>query len=507
MSTAPVLEVVGVTKSFPGVKALDEVSFEVRRHEVVGLVGENGAGKSTLLKILSGVYQPDSGELKSFGEVIRLRSPRDAMRAGIGIVHQEQSLIPAISVGENILLGLEGDGIKYGVYRWGKINADAQTELDQIGSRISPRTLTSTLTFAQRQMVEIAKALAVQRLGASDPVIILDEPTSVLEGEDLETLFEQIELLKQTGSVIFVSHRLDEVIRVSDRLYVLKDGQLVAERESAGVTEQDLHELMVGRASQEEYYFEAQQVPIGDVEPLLKVKDLVIKGSVRGASLEVRPGEILGIAGVVGSGREELCRALAGAVPISSGVVEVDGNAFRPRNPADAVARGVGYVPAERKIEGIVNSASVAENLMLADPSGAAVGPVLRRRVAMEIVDHWLERLRVKTPTRETNISTLSGGNQQKVVLGRWMLSERLKLLLLDHPTRGLDVGAKADVYLAIREASEAGMGIILLADSLEELIGLSHRIVVFRDGDLIQEFSAEPGKKPTPLDLIGAMV
>lgn len=507
MSDLSVLELVNVSKAFPGVQALDDVSFTVRKHEVVGLVGENGAGKSTLLKILSGVYQPDSGEIRVNGELRQLRSPRDAVRLGIGIVHQEQSLIPAISVAENILLGLENEGVRRGIYRWRQIYQDAQQELDAIKSTLDVRAISGSLTFAQRQMVEIAKAIAVQRVSSAEPVIILDEPTSVLEGEDLETLFEQIELLRTKGSVVFVSHRLDEVLRVSDRLYVMKDGLVVAERPTAEVSEDDLHELMVGRPSVGEYYLEDRQRPVPQVDPVLSISDLTIEHHIYGASLDLRPGEVLGIAGVVGSGREELCRAIAGAVQISSGSLEVGGQTLNPRSPADSIARGIGYIPAERKTEGIINSASVSENMLLADPSDASTGPFLKKKSATEIVDRWLKRLRVKTPSPRTNITSLSGGNQQKVVLGRWLLSSRLRVLLLDHPTRGLDIGAKEDVYLAVREACEAGLGIILLADSLEELIGLSHRIVVFRDGRITEEFDSTPGNKPTPVDLIGVMV
>lgn len=502
-----VVEVKNITKRFPGVVALDNVSLEIRPHEVVGLIGENGAGKSTLLKILSGSYRPDSGELLVRGTSTNLRGPADAVRAGIGMVYQEQSLIGSVTVAENIFLGFEGRSVRGGVYRWADLRARALEQLRKIDSDIDPRAQTESLTFAERQMVEIAKALAVEELSDAPPVIILDEPTSVLEQRDLERLFVQVERLRKFGSVVFVSHRLDEVLRVSDRVYVMKDGQVVAERVAAEVDKRDLHRLMVGRDSATEFYRERDQLPVDDQPTLFEATKLSKKGKFKDVSLRLRKGEVLGLAGVVGSGREDICHVFVGAETYDSGVMKLDSAAFSPNSPANSVARGFGYVPAERKVEGVIAGMSVAENMMLADPAPVSRFGFLDRKRMRSLVDSWIDQMRVRTPTQDTDIDSLSGGNQQKVVLARWLQSPRLKVLVLDHPTRGLDVGAKEDVYQFIRTACAAGVGVVLLADSLEETIGLSHQILVFRDGEVSAHFECPPGNKPAQVDLVKAMV
>ena len=514
-AAAPVLELRGVTKRFPGVVALDDVSIEVRRHEVIGLIGENGAGKSTLLKILSGVYQQDEGELLVRGEPARFRGPRDAARAGIGIVHQEQSLVGSVSVAENLLLGAEGRSVRAGIYRWSDLNARAREQLAKIGSAISPTARVNTLTFAQRQMIEVVKAISVEdlpdRTADAEPVIVFDEPTSVLAGDDLETLFAQIERLRTRASIIFVSHRLDEVLRISDRVYVLKDGRCVAEREPGAVDTQELYRLMVGRASTGQYYREEEQGTFDDTtagaDEVLGADGLTLRGRFADVSLSVRRGEVLGIAGVLGSGREDLCRAIFGAEPLDGGELRVGGQRVRFRTPADAVRAGVGYIPAERRFEGVAMGMSVAENILLADSSSVSVGPFAVPRKRAALVKEWIERLRVRTPDASTDVATLSGGNQQKVVLAKWLSSPRLRVLVLDHPTRGLDVGAKEDVYRFVREMCGQGLAIVLLSDTLEETIALSHRVLVMRDGRVAAHFDAAPGAKPTQVDLVEQMV
>lgn len=504
----PVLELQGITKRFTGVLALDDVSLEIRPREVVGLIGENGAGKSTLLKILSGVYRPDGGTLLVRGEERSFRTPRGAARAGVGIVHQEQSLIGAVSVAENILLGFEGSSVRAGVYNWRDLNRRAQVQLDKIHSLIRPTDQTGDLSFAMRQMVEVAKALAVEERIADgqEPVIVLDEPTSVLEGDDLETLFAQIERLREFASVVFVSHRLDEVLRVSDRVYVLKDGQCVAERDPETVDVDELYRLMVGRDTAGQYYREDAQVAVDEAPVLLQASGLTAAGY-RDVDLTVRAGEVVGLAGVVGSGREDLCRTLFGAEPYRSGDVVLDGKPLPLGSPAAAVAAGMGYIPSERRIEGAAMGLSVADNILLADPGPATRGPVLVPSKVTAVAKEWIERLKIKTPGPRTDIAKLSGGNQQKVVLAKWLLSPRLRVLILDHPTRGLDIGAKEDVYTFIREACGRGLGIILLADTLEETIALSHQVLVMRDGEISARFDAGPGDKPTQLELVEAMV
>jgi ribose transport system ATP-binding protein len=505
--SAPALELRGVTKRFTGVVALDDVSITVRPREVVGLIGENGAGKSTLLKILSGVHQPDEGELLVRGEVRRFAGPRDAARAGVGIVHQEQSLVASVSVAENLLLGAEGPAVRGGVYRWSRLNAMAREQLAKIGSAIPPTAKVDSLTFAQRQMVEIAKALSVEDQVQTEPIVVFDEPTSVLDGDDTEVLFAQIERLRERASVVFVSHRLDEVLRVSDRVYVLKDGRCVAERTPGEVDVQELYRLMVGRESTGGYYREDEQRPVDGAEELLGVTGLTRRGCFEDVSFGVRRGEVLGIAGVIGSGREDLCRTLFGAEPFDRGEVRLAGRAVRFRSPADAVRAGIGYIPAERRFEGVAMGLPVSDNILLADSSPASAGPFISPGRQRRIVGEWIERLRIRTPGPGTDVATLSGGNQQKVALAKWLVSPRLRVLVLDHPTRGLDVGAKEDVYRLVREMCERGLAIVLLADTLEETIALSHRVVVMRDGRVAARFDALPGAKPTQVDLVEQMV
>ncbi|MBK0418617.1 sugar ABC transporter ATP-binding protein [Leucobacter sp. CSA1] len=501
------LEVRNLTKRFRGVVALDGVSFEVRSHEVVGLIGENGAGKSTLLKVLSGIYQPDEGEIYRNGERVAFRSSQESARAGIGMVHQEQSLITNVTVGENILLGAEGDAVRFGFYNWPRLNANAQRQLDKIASRIPPTAIVESLSFAERQMVELAKALYVEEGAKAEPVIVLDEPTSVLEGAELETLFDQIDRLRKIASVIFVSHRLDEVLRVSDRVYVLKDGRSVGEMRAEEADVETLHRLMVGRESSAQFYREDEQLPVEGKEVVLSVDGLSRRGAFDDVSFEVREGEVLGIAGVLGSGREELSRVLFGAEPFTAGSVRLHGKPVRFGSPVDAVTAGLGYIPAERRIEGIADGMSVEENIFLVDPDTVSWGPFRRVAAARDSAREWIERLRVRTPDERANIGNLSGGNQQKVVLAKWLNSPKLRLLILDHPTRGLDVGAKEDVYAFVREQCARGMAVVLLADSLEETIALSHTILVMRDGRVEDRFDARPGSKPLPVDLVEKMV
>lgn len=505
--TGPVIELRNVTKRFPGVVALDSVDVKIQPHEVVGLIGENGAGKSTLLKILSGVYQPDSGEIVVRGKVRRLLSPRHAADVGIGMVHQEQSLIGTVSVAENILLGAEGRSVRAGVYNWKDLNRRAQQNLTKIGSLIKPTDKTEDLTLAQRQMVELAKALAVEERSSSEPVIILDEPTSVLDGDDLETLFAEVERLREIASVVFVSHRLDEVLRVSDRVYVMKDGRVVAERDPKSVDTTELYRLMVGRETASEFYRAAEQEEVESAAEVVTIDGLGRKGAFDRVDLSVRAGEVLGLAGVEGSGRESLSRALFGAEPFDAGRVLLDGRQIKLGSPAEAVEAGIGYVPAERRTEGVAMGMSVEDNIVLADPGTVSrhgfLVPSLRRR----LVADWIEKLRIKTVSSQTDVAKLSGGNQQKVTLAKWLSSPRLRVLILDHPTRGLDVGAKEDVYAFIRKACAQGLAIILIADTLEETIALSHTVVVFRDGAITARFTAAPGRKPTQVQLVEAMV
>jgi len=494
---APALSLAGISKHYGSVAALSDMTFEVRKHEVVGLLGENGAGKSTLLKVLVGLVEPDAGVMCRDGEPVRFRGVAAAARAGIGMVHQEQSLVPNLSVAENILLGDEREGIRGGVFRWNRLRKLAQCQLDKIGSNIPVAVRTDRLTFSQRQMVEIAKVLAIEERTDFEPVVLLDEPTSVLEGAEVAVLFDQIDRLRERASVVLVSHRIEEVMAVADRIYVLRNGTVAAERTPAETDADELRHLMIGREDAGNHFHYDKQVPCADT-PMLDVVELTKDGSFRDVSVTVHQGEVVGIAGVQGSGREELCRAIFGALGTDGGHLVLDGEVMSAKSPRSAVHLGVGYLPAERRTEGMVGAMSVAENMSMTNIGTVCRGPLLDRAKEREVVNMWIERLRIRTPSGDVPMRQLSGGNQQKVVLARWLMSGELKLLILDHPTRGLDVGAKSEVYSLVRELATSGVSIIVLADGLDETIALSHRVIVMRDGEITATVDTPRDDKPS---------
>jgi ribose transport system ATP-binding protein len=499
------LSVAKVEKRFPGVHALRDVSIEVRQGEVVGLIGENGAGKSTLMKILSGVYQPDSGDILIAGQSTRLASAADANSKGIGMVFQEQSLLTNLTVGENIYLGKLAQFSRFGIVNWRALYASAARQLMKVKLDVDPRMRAGDLDFASRQMVELAKALTLEEQAGGNLVILLDEPTSVLERAEIETLFARVRALRSRASFIFASHRLDEVLELTDRIYVMKDGSVVAELRAAELNVTSLHQLMVGRSLQAEYYREPLQKPFRD-DVVLEIDGLSLGHRYRNVSFSLHSGEILGIAGVIGSGREELLRTLAGFAVHDGGRLLIAGREVRLRTPAEAVDAGLGYIPRERRVEGLVLFLPVAANITLADLAQLTRHGLIDARKERQLAKSWVDRLKVRTPSIRTLCLYLSGGNQQKVVLAKW-LNARARVLVLDHPTRGLDVGAKEEVYELLREITAEGVAVILTSDTLEETIGLSHTVFVMRDGAVTYQCSADPGHKPRQIDLIGYMV
>lgn len=501
----PVLSLVNVDKRFPGVHALKSVSINIMHGEVVGLIGENGAGKSTLMKILSGVYQPDSGEIRIAGQLSKLESAADANRKGIGMVFQEQSLLTNMTVGENIYLGNEAQFTRFGIVDWKRLYAASARQLEKVQVDVDPRARADTLSFASRQMVELAKALTLEDHAGDHLVILLDEPTSVLERAEIDILFSRVRALKSRASFIFVSHRLDEVLEVSDRIYVMKDGAVVADLKTSDANTTKLHHVMVGRSLQAEYYREPLQKP-HRAEVVLEAERLSLGQSYKDVTFQLHAGEILGIAGVIGSGREELTRTLAGFAPHDSGTLRVNGQNVTLSTPAKAVDLGVGYIPRERRVEGLVLFLSVAANITLADLATLTQHGLINSKEERRVSESWVERLKIKTPTINTLCLNLSGGNQQKVVLAKW-LQAKARILILDHPTRGLDVGAKEEVYDLARAVTSEGLAVILTSDTLEETIGLSHRLMVMRDGEITYRTDAAPGHKPRQVDLIGHMV
>lgn len=502
---APALRLDKVTKKFGIVNALTDVSLEIRPHEVVGLIGENGAGKSTLLKILSGNQAPDSGTLSLRGTVTPLASVSEAMSHGVAMVHQEQSLLPNVTVAENVLLGNEGDGVRAGFYSWRTMKAKAQKHLDEVKSQANPMAITDTLTFPERQMVEVAKALATGDSTHHEPIILLDEPTSVLEQGDIETLFSVIRRVKTQASVVFVSHRLEEVLEICDRVYVMRDGEVVAEVIPSEADVDHLFRLMVGRELSSGYFREDLSVE-PEEEPRLELTGLSGPGF-KDVSLTVRRGEIVSILGVQESGRENLGRCLFGALPTTHGRCNIDGKPVRIRSTRSAVDAGIGYLPSERKVDGAILAMSIADNMTLGHPEVVSTAGVLNPRRMHKTVNEWIARLGIKTPGADVAIRNLSGGNQQKVVLAKWMLDPNLRVLILDTPTRGLDVGAKSDVYAILHGLAARGVAVILLADSLEEGIYMSHRVITMMDGGVTGEFVSRPGERPSRTTIIERML
>lgn len=501
----PVLEVRNVSKSFPGVKALDNVSFHINKGEVVGLIGENGAGKSSLLKVLNGIYQPDEGKVLVDGREIAIASPRHAFDSGIAMVFQEQSILPTLTVAENIFLGREEEFLRFGLISKARMNAAAAEELKKVHLKTHPAMRCADLSFADRQMIEIAKALSLDSRIKTDVTILLDEPTSVLEQKEIELLFRIIGDLKQRASIVFISHRLEEVLEISDRVYVMRDGQIVQELAAKDATVKELHQHMVGRQLHHEYYREARQAT-PSAKAVLECVDLNRDGAFSNISFELHEGEVLGIAGVIGSGREDLARCLAGHTSPDGGKLLVDGTAVHFGAAYDATAKGVGLVPSERKVEGLVAPFSVAENMTLAALPKFVSGGIIRFSSEKAVAADWVSRLKIKTPSTATSAGSLSGGNQQKVVLAKWRIAG-VRVLILDHPTRGIDVGSKEDVYELVRDMTAEGLAVILLGDTLDEVIGLSNRILVMRDGEITARFEAPPGGKPTQVELVRHMV
>ena len=500
-----VLEIRHGTKSFPGVKALDNASLRVGRNEVVGLIGENGAGKSTLLKVITGIYQLDQGDLLVNGKPVAFAGPRDAFDHGVAMVFQEQSVLPTLSVAENIFLGREGEFIRFGLIDKKRMNQAATVELHKVHLDIDPARRTADLTFGQRQMVEIAKALSLDSRIEGDVIILLDEPTSVLEQREIDLLFAIMDDLKKRASIVFISHRLDEVLKISDRVYVLRDGKVVQEIAAVDARVHDLHQHMVGRQLDHDYYREPRQRSPGE-RVVLEVESLRKDGAFEEVSFRLHEGEVLGIAGVVGSGREALARGLAGLAPLDGGEIRIDGKAVRLGTPHQAVKLGIGFVPSERRVEGVVAALNVAENMSLASRKRFVRHGLIDFTRENETARNWIERLAIKTPGLTTPAGSLSGGNQQKVVLAKWWIAGAA-VMILDHPTRGVDVGAKEEVYELVRDMADQGLAVLLLADTLEEVIGLSSKILVMKDGRISASFEAPVGNKPAQIDLIEAMV
>lgn len=500
MDTGAVLEAHKIGKRFPGVVALSEVDLAMTSGEVHALVGENGAGKSTLIKVLTGVYPPDDGELHYLGAPVRFARPSQAQAAGISTVYQEVNLVPLMSVASNLFLGREPR--RLGLVDFRAMNAAAAELLDSYGVRVDVTRPLRTLGMGVQQMVAVARAAATNA-----KVVILDEPTSSLEPREVDTLFEIIGRLRADGvGVLYVSHRLDELYRICDRVTVLRDGRRVHSGPLAELPRLKLVALMLGRDLEQirregTTGFEGETTAVAPT-PVLAASGLTSKHRLHDVDIRVRPGEIVGLGGLLGAGRSETARAIAGALPPDSGTVSVAGKPVRTGSVAAAMRAGVVMLPEDRKADGILPELSVRENIVLAAlPRLSAAGLVSRRRQD-SIVDTFMKRLRIKAASPDQRVGELSGGNQQKVLLAR-LLCRQPKVLLLDEPTRGIDVGAKAEVQALVDELAAEGLGVVLISSEFEELIEGSDSIVVLREGRVVAELR---GAEVTEAALIAAL-
>ncbi|URK86423.1 ATP-binding cassette domain-containing protein (plasmid) [Rhizobium sp. RCAM05350] len=497
-----------LSKTYPGVQALSTVSMELRENEILGLIGQNGSGKSTLLKLFTGIEQPSSGRILLRGKEKIIRSPLEAASLGVGLVHQEQSLIPNLTVAENIFFDKKSSARKFGFYNWRTLNRAAEQQLKKLESDIPPDIRVENLSFSQRQMVEFAKVLAVEELVDEPLVILFDEPTSLLSPSEIDDLFRQIQRLKHRASIVFVSHRMDEVLKISDRVHVMSNGENVAERLPGQTDHRELYQLMVGVRRSDDYYLEERRKSFADAPRRLGTERLSKPGAFRNISLDVREGEIVALTGVAGSGAEEVCRAIFGLEDGTKGRIFL-GDEERPVNatPSQNIAMGIGYVAAERKLEGVVTGRSIIDNIVLTFGSLLGRGGVINRERETREALFWMDRLKVKTPNAAEYVERLSGGNQQKVSLAKWLMSPDLKLLILDHPTRGLDPGAKADLFEAMRDLADQGVSILFVSETLEETLGMADTIVVMRDGVVSAAFRDLNAFKPAPEAIVEAMV
>jgi ribose transport system ATP-binding protein len=498
--TAPVLEMRGIRKAFPGVVALDGVDLVLHRGDVHMLLGENGAGKSTLMKILSGAYRKDAGEIRIDGQPVEINDPRDALARGIRVIYQELNLVPQLSAAENIFLGsmaTRGPGL----VDWKRLYAETAALLADLGLDLDPRTRVSRLGLAQRQMVEIAKALrppasapapvgaparpadAAASAGAS--VLVMDEPTSALTSREVTQLFALIERLAARGvAIVYITHRLDEVFRIGHRITVLRDGRHITTRPIGEVTVAELVRLMANRDLTDHF----PKVPAPRGPELLRVEHLSRQGALTDVSFTVHAGEVVGIAGLLGAGRTELARAVSGADPYDSGEMFLEGEPVRFRSPGDAIARGIGLLPEDRKAHGLVAGLTTARNMALPHGRRLARAGVLPRGCETALAAPIVEELRVKaTPSQVVRL--LSGGNQQKVVLGKW-LAGRVRVFIFDEPTRGIDVGSKVEIYHLMNRLTARGAGIIMITSELPELLGMSDRILVMHRGRIQAEIA-----------------
>ncbi|MBN2898729.1 MAG: ribose ABC transporter ATP-binding protein RbsA [Clostridia bacterium] len=466
-----VLRMEKISKEFPGVKALDQVDLNVYESKVMALLGENGAGKSTLMKILSGVYQKTEGELYLLGERLEVTGPKDAMEKGIAIIHQELNLVEELSIGENIFMGRAPK--KLGRIDWHTLYSEAEVLLKKLNLDLNPKTLVKGLSIGHKQMVEIAKALSFDAR-----IIIMDEPTDALTDTETESLFKVIRELRDQGkSIVYISHRLPEIFEICDDITVLRDGQFIGEASVASINEDKLIEMMVGRKLEEQYPYLKQD----SSETIFEIKQLE-NAFVRDITFELRKGEILGVAGLMGAGRTELAKSIYGAIRNTSAEMYLEGESLNIKSEADALREGIAYVSEDRKKDGLVLGMSVKNNMSLSSLKKYSRGIQVSKRAEKEMVEGYRDSMSIKTPSIDQKVKNLSGGNQQKVSIGK-ALSCEPKVLILDEPTRGVDVGAKKEIYELMNAFKEKGMAILMISSEIPEILGVCDRVMVMHEG------------------------
>jgi len=476
------LEVKDIVKDFPGVRALKKVSFDLKKGEVHVLVGENGAGKSTLGKIIVGAITPDDGQIYLNGKEVQILNPVQGRELGITMIFQEFNLVPYLSVAENVFLGREPTLVRRGLklVDWKKMHEDAKKLLEMLGSDINPKTLVQDLNVAEQQMVELAKALS-----AESQIIIMDEPTAALSSQEVDQLFKIIKQLCQKGmGIIYISHRLEEIGRVGDRFTVLRDGEYIGTLPVEKLNIDTLIRMMVGREIKSQFPWEERQIG----EEVLSVENLSLSGAFQGVSFSLRRGEILSLAGLVGSGRSEVARTIFGACPYDSGVIQVERKRVKFKTPKDAIKHGIGLLPSDRKRDGLNLMFDVCKNTTIASLNRFVKRWWLQLKEEELVAQEYREKLDIKCPSLKREVMYLSGGNQQKVALAKWLCS-KAKIIMFDEPTRGVDVGVKAEVHQLMVDLAKQGVGIIMISSELPEVLGMGDRILVMKQGKIVAEF------------------
>lgn len=479
-----VLEMKNICKSFSGIKVLDNVSLQVKAGEVHALMGENGAGKSTLMKILMGIYKADSGEISMNGNPVAVHGPRDAISKGISMIHQELNPILDMEVSENIFTGRElRKAGPFGLVDRKAMRREAENQFRSMDIHINPRTITRNLSVAEMQLVEIVKAISLNAR-----IVIMDEPTSAITEKEVQVLFDQIKRLKEQGvAIIYISHKMDEIFKISDRITVLRDGVLAGSEDSKDLDRDKLISMMVGREIKEVYPKEPCEIK----DVILEVQNLNRGRRVRGVSFQLRRGEVLGIAGLVGSGRSELVETIFGINPSTSGKILIHGKETPIRSPKAAIAHKMAMITEDRKQTGLNLKTTVEQNISLVSLKRLSQNGIIDKGKEREAAEQYIKSLKIKTFSRKSSVASLSGGNQQKVVLAKWLLSEP-DIIIFDEPTRGIDVGAKRDIYLLISELVKKGKGVIVISSEMPEVMGISDRILVMCEGALTGELKRE---------------